>query len=90
MRIRKIAFVGQNIKYDCIVLRQFGIDVRNIFDTMIAAHLVSPIRNIYNINQLSIDYLDYQKISIESLIGHKSSQVKMSEVPLDLIKDYAL
>ena len=87
---KKIAFVGQNIKYDCIVLRQFGIDVRNIFfDTMIAAHLVSPIRNIYNINQLSIDYLDYQKISIESLIGHKSSQVKMSEVPLDLIKDYA-
>ena len=87
---KKIAFVGQNIKYDCIILRQLGIAVKNIyFDTMIAAHLVNPIRNVYNINELSLDYLGYQKISIESLIGHKSSQIKMFEVPLERIKDYA-
>jgi len=87
---KKIAFVGQNIKYDCIILRQLGIAVKNIyFDTMIAAHLVNPIRNVYNINELSLDYLGYQKISIESLIGHKSSQIKMFEVPLEHIKDYA-
>ena len=85
-----IGFVGQNIKYDCIILNRFGISVKNIFfDTMVAAHLINPIKNTYSINDLSIEYLNYRKINIESLIGDKANQINMSEVAVSKITDYA-
>ena len=87
---QNIGFIGQNIKYDCIILNRFGISVKNIFfDTMVAAHLINPIKNTYSINDLSIEYLNYKKINIESLIGDKTSQINMSEVAVNKIKDYA-
>jgi len=84
------AFIGQNIKYDCLVLSCIGIDVKNIvFDTMLAAHLINPIKTRYALDDLCLEYLNYQKIDIESVIGYRGSQVNMSEVEADKVKDYA-
>ena len=85
-----ISFIGQNIKYDCIILSRLGINVLNIsFDTMIAAHLINPMKSAYKLDDLSIEYLNYQKIDIESLIGYKGNQISMSEVEVNKIRDYA-
>ena len=86
----KNSFIGQNIKYDCLVLSCLDIKVKNIvFDTMLAAHLINPARARYNLDDLCIEYLNYQKIDIESLIGYKGNQINMSEVDVEKVKDYA-
>ncbi|MDA3954770.1 MAG: DNA polymerase I [Bacteroidales bacterium] len=85
--IRKI---GQNIKYDILILKQYSIEVRGeIFDTMIAHYLLQP--NLrHNLNFLSEQYLGYKPISIEELIGKKGlKQGSMRNVPVDKITDYA-
>lgn len=85
--IRKI---GQNIKYDISILKQYDIHVRGeIFDTMIAHYLMKPDLR-HNLNFLSEQYLGYKPISIEELIGKKGAkQDSMRNVPLEKIKDYA-
>ena len=85
-----IGFIGQNIKFDAMILKRFGLNVSNIaFDTMIASHLINPMKNSYRLDDLALEYLDYKKINIESLIGYKGNQIGMSEVSLDKIKNYA-
>ena len=84
-------YVGQNIKYDMLILRRYGIEVEGkLFDTMIAAHLLNPDRRSYKMDFLSIDYLDYEMIPIENLIGPKGKNQKlMSDVQLKDISYYA-
>ncbi|MCK5168336.1 MAG: DNA polymerase I, partial [Bacteroidales bacterium] len=85
--IRKI---GQNIKYDNSILKQYDIEVRGeIFDTMIAHYLMQPDLR-HNLNFLSEQYLGYKPISIEKLIGKKGArQDSMRNVAIEKIKDYA-
>jgi DNA polymerase-1 len=85
--IRKI---GQNIKYDISVLKQYGIEVKGeIFDTMIAHYLMQPDLR-HNLNFLSEQYLGYKPISIEELIGKKGAkQGSMRDVAAEKITDYA-
>ena len=74
-----------------LILRRYGIEVKGqLFDTMIAAHLLNPDRRSYKMDFLSIDYLDYEMIPIENLIGPKGKNQKlMSEVELKDISYYA-
>jgi DNA polymerase I len=85
-----ISKIGQNLKYDQLVLRRYGIEVMSpIFDTMIAHALLAPERP-HNINSLAERYLNYKPIPIEELIGYtKSTQKSMRTVELTLIKEYA-
>lgn len=85
--IRKI---GQNIKYDISIIKQYEIEVKGeIFDTMIAHYLMKPDLR-HNLNYLSEQYLGYKPISIEELIGKKGAkQDSMLNVPVEKIKDYA-
>ena len=87
----KTLYIGQNIKYDMLILRRYGIEVKGqLFDTMIAAHLLDPDRRSYKMDFLSIDHLDYEMIPIESLIGPKGKNQKlMSDVQLNDISYYA-
>lgn len=82
--------IGQNLKYDQLVLRRYGIEVMApIFDTMIAHALLAPERP-HNLNSLAESYLNYTPIPIEELIGYtKSTQKSMRDVDLTLIKEYA-
>ncbi len=85
-----IAKTGQNIKYDAIVLKGYGIALEGeYFDTMVAHYLLEPEMR-HNMDYLAETYLKYQPVSIEQLIGKKGGrQVTMREVPLEKVKDYA-
>jgi DNA polymerase I len=83
--------VGQNIKYDIKVLKNYNIPIKgNLFDTMIAHYLINPDMR-HNMDVLAETYLKYAPKSIESLIGKKGkNQGSMREVPLENIKEYAV
>ncbi len=82
--------IGQNIKYDLQILKNYGIEIKNkLWDTMVAHFLFMPEMR-HNMNVLAETYLDYSPISIETLIGKKGKdQLTMRSVSLDIIKDYA-
>ncbi len=82
--------IGQNIKYDYQVLKNYGIEIKNkLFDTMIAHFLFMPDMR-HNMDILSETYLHYTPVSIETLIGKKGKEQKsMREVEVEKIKDYA-
>ncbi len=82
--------VGQNIKYDALVLKWEGIDVEGpLFDTMIAHYLLAPEQR-HNLNHLAEAYLHYTPVPIEQLIGKKGKgQLSMRSVPLDVLTEYA-
>ena len=86
----KILKIGQNIKYDIIVLKKYGIDVKGkSFDTMIAHYLLNPELR-HNMDYLAETYLQYQTIHINELIGPKGkNQLNMRQVPVELVTDYA-
>jgi DNA polymerase-1 len=82
--------IGQNIKYDLQVLKNYGVVIHNkLWDTMVAHFLFMPDMR-HNMNILAETYLDYQPISIEELIGKKGKdQLSMRSVPIDIITNYA-
>jgi len=85
-----IKFIGQNIKYDSLILNRHNYTLNNIyFDTMIAESLLSPSSNSYKLDYLSEEYLNYKMVPIEKLIGEKNNQISMADVPLDDIAFYA-
>jgi DNA polymerase-1 len=83
--------IGQNIKYDLLILRRYGIEVRGpLFDTMLAHYLVEPDKR-HNMDILAEHYLHYRPVSIETLIGRKGkNQLSMAEIPVDKVKEYAV
>jgi DNA polymerase I len=85
-----ITKIGQNIKYDILVLKNYNIDVKGpLFDTMIAHYLLEPDMR-HNMDMLSSVYLNYKPVSIEELIGKKGvSQGNMRDVAIDKITAYA-
>lgn len=82
--------IGQNIKYDLHILKNYGIEIKNkLFDTMVAHFLIKPDMR-HNMDVLAETYLNYQPISIETLIGKKGKdQLSMRDADLDKIKEYA-
>lgn len=82
--------IGQNIKYDMGVLVKYGIQVQGpLFDTMLAHYLLEPDQR-HGMDTLAMHYLNYQPISITSLIGKKGKeQGTMRDVSLPLIGRYA-
>ncbi|MEG2239532.1 MAG: DNA polymerase I [Alistipes sp.] len=85
----KIAKIGQNIKFDLMVLRRIGIEiVGRKYDTMILHYLLDP-ESRHNMNALSQKYLNYQPIEIESLIGKGARQLTMDMVSMPRVVEYA-
>jgi DNA polymerase-1 len=87
---REKLLIGQNIKYDYQVLKNYGLEVKNrFFDTMVAHFLYKPEMR-HNMDLLSQTYLNYSPVSIETLIGKKGKdQLSMRDVDLEKIRDYA-
>ena len=85
----KIAKIGQNVKFDRMVLRRIGIEVRGRqFDTMILHYLLDP-ESRHGMNALAERYLDYRPIEIETLIGKGPRQLTMDLVNVERVKEYA-
>ena len=85
-----ICWIGQNIKYDLLILKWYGIEPRgSLFDTMLAHYVIEP-EGRRSMDLLSAQYLGYEPVSIETLIGKKGkNQGNMRDVALDKIKEYA-
>ena len=85
------AKTGQNIKYDAHILKRHAIDIKGLtFDTMIAAHLLNPSARSISLGTLSLEYMNYEMVNIEELIGKGKNQILMSEVPLAKVAFYAM
>ena len=81
---------GQNIKFDALVMRHHGVKMQGIsFDTMIAAHLLNPAARSYKLDILSLEYLNYEMVPIEDLIGRGRNQITMDQVLLEKASFYA-
>ena len=87
---KKIQKIGQNIKFDMVVLRKYDVKVSGpLFDTMIAHYLLNPELH-HNMDYLSETYLKYKPVSIETLIGPKGkNQLTMRDVPVEQVAEYA-
>ena len=87
---KEIEKIGQNIKYDILVLRKYGVRVDGpLFDTMIAHYLINPELR-HGMDYLAETYLKYMPIPIESLIGAKGkNQLSMRDIPVEKVAEYA-
>ena len=85
-----ITWVGQNLKYDLLVLKWYNIEIKGqLFDTMLAHYLIEP-EGRRSMDLLSAQYLGYEPVPIEDLIGKKGkNQGNMRDVPIEKIKEYA-
>jgi DNA polymerase-1 len=83
-------WVGQNLKYDMLVLKWYGVELKgDIFDTMLAHYVIEP-DGKRSMDILSAQYLGYEPVHIDELIGKKGkTQGTMRDVELEKIKDYA-
>jgi len=85
-----ISKIGQNIKYDILVLKWYGVQMEGVlFDTMMAHYVIDPDTR-HNMDVLSENYLGYKPVSITELIGPKGKgQGSMRDVEIEKIKEYA-
>ena len=85
-----IGKIGQNLKYDLHILKNYEIDVKGVlFDTMVAHFLLKPDQK-HNLNILAEQYLDYSMVKIEELIGKKGArQTTFRTVEVEKAKEYA-
>ncbi len=82
--------VGQNIKYDYIVLSRFGINMQGIaFDTMIASYLLNPSVRGHSLDQIAMNLFGYKTISYEEVVGKGKNQINFNQVPVSKAVDYA-
>jgi DNA polymerase-1 len=83
-------WIGQNVKYDMLVLKWYGIEIKGkIFDTMLAHYVIDP-DGKRGMDMLSVQYLGYEPVPIEDLIGKKGKgQGNMRDVAIEKITEYA-
>jgi len=85
-----VTWIGQNLKYDMLVLKWYNCELKGtIYDTMLAHYVIEP-EGRRSMDLLSAQYLSYEPVHIEELIGKKGkSQGTMRDVEIEKIKDYA-
>ncbi|RYU97286.1 DNA polymerase I [Emticicia agri] len=82
--------IGQNIKYDLMILQNYGIEVKGkMYDTMLAHYIIEPEQR-HGMDYMANVYLNYDPVSIETLIGKKGKgQLTMREADIEKVKEYA-
>ncbi|MEW5901151.1 MAG: DNA polymerase I [Acidobacteriota bacterium] len=85
--IRKI---GQNIKYDYIVLKREGVELRGVDqDTMVLSYLLEPNWGKHNLGKIALAYLQTQVIQYEEIVGKGKNEITMNAVPVERVVPYA-
>ena len=87
---KSIKKIGQNLKYDMLVLSNHGVQLNGIyFDTMLAAFLLNPNSRRNNLDSLSEDLLSHATIKYADLVGTGKKAIPLFQVPLEQLSDYA-
>ncbi len=74
--------VGQNIKYDMIVLARYGMPLNGVvFDSMIASYLLNPTRRGHGLDQIALDLFGYKMVAYDEVTGKGKDQIGFQEVP---------
>ncbi len=82
--------IGQNIKYDWMVLLRHGADLSGVvFDTMLASYLINPSKRAHGLDRIALDFLDHHMITYQEVTGKGSKAINFSEVPIDKAVPYA-
>lgn len=82
--------IGQNIKYDWMVLKRHGINLAGvIFDTMLASYLINPSKRAHNLDQIALDFLDHKTMTYKEISGKGKKDVSFSEIPLEKAVPYS-
>ena len=81
--------IGQNIKFDFIILFKRGIEMNTLEDTMLMSYVLDAGKNRHNMDTLSKIHLDHSPLSFKELVGTGKKQINFSEVEIKLAKNYA-
>jgi len=82
--------IGQNIKYDMLVLQNAGMPIKGIhFDTMVASYCLDPERSSHSLDQMALDFLNYESIPISALIGKGKNQLTFDRVDTAAACEYS-
>ncbi|MBW2605804.1 MAG: DNA polymerase I, partial [Deltaproteobacteria bacterium] len=82
--------IGQNIKYDWMVLKRHGINLAGVFfDTMLASYLINPSKRAHNLDQIALDFLDHKTMTYKEISGKGKKDVGFAEIPLDKAVPYS-
>lgn len=85
-----IGKIGQNLKYEFIILERYGLNLRGIsHDTMVAAHLLDSSRLSYSLDELAKYYLGHKTITYKDITGTGRDKINFEEVELEKAKTYA-
>jgi len=85
-----IGKIGQNLKYDYQIFKNYGITLNTIiFDSMVAAYTVDPSARSYGMDDLALRLLDYETVHIDALIGKGKKQISFADVPIATASEYA-
>ncbi len=82
--------IGQNIKYDAIIFKHNGIDLRGIhFDTMVASYVINPGLRQHNLDYLAQHYLNHKMISYNDVVGKGKAEINFSGVTVENAMEYS-
>jgi len=87
---REVKKVGQNLKYEWIVLKRYGIHLKGIHcDTMIASYLLNPTKHNHNLSEIAREYLDRTLIDYKEVVGVGGKAVTFDQIDLERARDYS-
>lgn len=87
---KDLAIIGQNIKYEILVLKNYGIELKcPIFDSMLESYLLDADLNRHGLDELAQRHLGHHNITYEEVTGKGKSQIPFAKVPLDIALKYA-
>ena len=86
---KSIKKIGQNIKFDYIILYHKGIDMNSMEDTMLMSYVLDAGKNRHNMDTLSQIHLEHKTISYKDLVGSGKKQINFKDVEVNLAKNYA-
>ena len=81
--------IGQNIKFDFIILFKNGINISSMEDTMLMSYVLDAGKNRHNMDALSEIHLGHKTTSFKEVVGIGKKQINFSEVEINKAKDYA-
>lgn len=85
----QIGFYGHNIKYDLHIMKNIGIDVKNISgDSILLSYLLTPNLRQHSLDDLSLQHFNFKKVSIKELIGAGKKQKSMADIDIQTVADY--